>query len=199
MAGPAGDRPDYRGPMCCAARTATDLAEPPGPDRGRGEGAGPGGAAPPGHRPEDLVREFHLAFAVPIASDAPGVDRDRVHLRMDLVAEEFGELIGAVYGPGAQQVMRTAFLRARADDDGSRDTVAAADALGDLVYVLYGMALECGIPLPAVLAQIHAANMSKLGPDGRPLYREDGKVLKGPGYTAPDVAGVLRRAAAAPR
>ncbi len=145
------------------------------------------------------MREFHRAFAVPIASDAPGVDRDRVHLRMDLVAEEFGELIGAVYGPGAQQVMRTAFLRARADDDGSRDTVAAADALGDLVYVLYGMALECGIPLPAVLAQIHAANMSKLGPDGRPLYREDGKVLKGPGYTAPDVAGVLRRAAAAPR
>ena len=54
-------------------------------------------------------------------------------------------------------------------------------------------ALETGIDLPAVLAEVQRSNLSKLGPDGRPIYREDGKVLKGPGYFSPDVAGVLKR------
>ena len=75
-----------------------------------------------------------------------------------------------------------------ADDDGERDTAAAADALADLVYVVYGMALETGIDLAAVLAEVQRSNMSKLGPDGRPVYREDGKVLKSPGYIPPNVA-----------
>ena len=55
------------------------------------------------------------------------------------------------------------------------------------------MALETGIDLAAVLAEVQRSNMSKLGADGRPIYREDGKVLKGSGYFAPDVADVLRR------
>ena len=55
------------------------------------------------------------------------------------------------------------------------------------------MALETGIDLAAVLAEVQRSNMSKLGADGKPVYREDGKVLKGPGYFAPDVAEVLRR------
>ena len=87
--------------------------------------------------------------------------------------------------------VEAAYARAVADDDGERDTVAAADALADLVYVVYGMALETGIDLAAVLAEVQRSNMSKLGADGRPVYREDGKVLKGPGYFPPDVAGVL--------
>ena len=66
-----------------------------------------------------------------------------------------------------------------------------ADALADLIYVVYGMALETGIDLAAVLAEVQRSNMSKLGSDGRPVYREDGKVLKGPGYFPPDVGGVL--------
>src|SRR5699024_11474493 len=79
-----------------------------------------------------------------------------------------------------------------ASDDGTRDVVETADAIGDLVYVLYGMALECGIPIADVLAEIQDSNLSKLGADGRPLLREDGKVLKGPGYRRPDIARVLR-------
>ncbi len=71
--------------------------------------------------------------------------------------------------------------------------VEAADALADLVYVIYGMALETGIDLAAVLAEVQRSNMSKLGADGRPVYREDGKVLKGPGFFSPDVAGILSR------
>lgn len=53
------------------------------------------------------------------------------------------------------------------------------------------MALEMGIDLAKVLAEVQRSNMSKLGEDGKPIYREDGKVLKGPGYFRPDVAGVL--------
>ena len=144
-----------------------------------------------GRDPEALVREFHQTYAMPIAEDAPSVDRERIHMRMALIAEEFSELMTAVYGERAGQLVDEAFGAAVATDDHSRDVVETADALGDLVYVIYGMALETGIPLPAVLAQIQASNLSKLGADGTPIYREDGKVLKGPGFFPPDVAGVL--------
>jgi len=146
-----------------------------------------------GRDPEALVREFHDTYALPVEHGVPGVDRERVHMRMALIGEEFAELMSAVYGDVAGRLAEAAFTEGVAADDGARDTVAAADALADLVYVIYGMALECGIPLPAVLAEIQASNLSKLGADGRAVYREDGKVLKGPGYFPPDVAGVLAR------
>ena len=78
-----------------------------------------------------------------------------------------------------------------AADDGTRDTVETADALADLIYVIYGMALETGIDLASVLAEVQRSNMSKLGADGKPVYREDGKVLKGPDYFPPNVEAVL--------
>lgn len=62
-----------------------------------------------------------------------------------------------------------------------------------VVYVAYGTALSYGIDLDAVLAEVHRSNMSKLGADGRPIHREDGKAMKGPGYTPPDIAAVLGR------
>lgn len=148
-----------------------------------------------GRDPDALVRVFHATYELPIATGPAEVDRDRVHMRMALVTEELVELIAAVYGERAAARVDAAITAAVADDDGNRDTVGAADALGDLVYVIYGMALECGIPLPAVLAEIQASNLSKLDADGRPILRADGKVLKGPGYRPPDVAGVLAREA----
>ncbi|WP_127129264.1 bifunctional GNAT family N-acetyltransferase/nucleoside triphosphate pyrophosphohydrolase family protein [Georgenia sp. SYP-B2076] len=153
----------------------------------------PADGAPSARDPEALVRQFHQTYHLPVVADAPSVDRDRVHMRMALVAEELAELVEAVYGEAAGAEMAAAFTRAVAADDGTRDTVEAADALGDLTYVIYGMALECGIPLEDVLAEIQASNLSKLGADGRPIYREDGKVLKGPGFFPPDVVGVLAR------
>ena len=144
-----------------------------------------------GDDPEALVRRFHHLYGLPVRTDGPGLERESLHMRMSLVAEEFAELVGAVYGRAARARVEAAYARAVADDDGERDTVAAADALADLVYVVYGMALETGIDLAAVLAEVQRSNMSKLGADGRPVYREDGKVLKGPGYFPPDVAGVL--------
>lgn len=147
-----------------------------------------------GADPESLVRTFHEVFDIPVGDGTPDVRGGRVPMRMTLIAEEFAELVGAVYGAPAQKVMDRAFTRAIGLDESTRDIVATADALGDLVYVLYGMALECGIPLAHVLAEIQDSNLSKLGPDRRPLLREDGKVLKGPDFHDPDLESVLLRA-----
>lgn len=144
-----------------------------------------------GDDPEALVRQFHKVYGLPVRIDGASLDRESLNMRMSLIAEEFAELVGAVYGSAARGEIEVAFARAVAADDGSRDTVEAADALADLIYVIYGMALETGIDLAAVLTEVQRSNMSKLGDDGRPIYREDGKVLKGPGYFPPDVAGVL--------
>ncbi|MGC5616985.1 GNAT family N-acetyltransferase [Georgenia sp. Z1491] len=158
------------------------------------DGPAHGGPTMPDPRdPEALVRQFHATYELPVVTTGPEADVERVHMRTGLVVEEAAELVGAVYGRRAEEILVEAFARAVEADDGARDTVEVADALGDLVYVAYGMALECGIPLPAVLREIQASNLSKLGEDGRPIYREDGKVLKGPGYFPPDVDGVLRR------
>lgn len=141
--------------------------------------------------PEALVREFHTVYNLPIADDAPSVNRERVHMRMSLIAEEFSELVGAVYGKEARAAIEQAFQEALRRDDGTRDVVETADALGDITYVVYGMALEMGIPMARVLSEIQASNLSKLGADGKPIYRDDGKVLKGPGYFPPNIRRAL--------
>ncbi|MCI1675550.1 MAG: GNAT family N-acetyltransferase [Ancrocorticia sp.] len=141
--------------------------------------------------PEQLVRAFHRTYGLPIQTDTPNADRERVFMRMRLVAEEFSELVGATFGAQARATIEEAYRNAVAQDDHSRDTVEVADALGDLVYVIYGMALELGIPMRDVLAEIQASNLSKLGADGKPIYRPDGKVLKGPNYFRPDIRRVL--------
>ena len=146
-----------------------------------------------GDDPEALVRRFHRIYGLPVQTDGASLERESLNMRMSLIAEEFAELVGAVYGQAARTEVESGYRRAVAADDGARDTVEAADALADLIYVIYGMALETGIDLAAVLAEVQRSNMSKLGADGKPVYREDGKVLKGPDYFAPDVAEVLRR------
>ena len=84
-------------------------------------------------------------------------------LRQALIEEEVGELQAAA---------------------GAGDLVGVADALADIVYVAYGTAHVYGIDLDAVLDEVHASNMTKLGADGRPVRRADGKILKGPGLPA---------------
>lgn len=117
------------------------------------------------------VREFHHSFGLPVRAVPTGSVGDRqAALRQSLIAEEVGELADAVT---------------------AHDLVAIADALADIVYVAYGTAHTYGIDLDRVLDEVHSSNMSKLGADGRPVYREDGKVLKGPGFRPPDIAAVL--------
>lgn len=145
-----------------------------------------------GDDPEALVRRFHHVYGLPVQTDGASLQRESLDMRMSLIAEEFAELVGAVYGQAARVEIESSYRRAVAADDGTRDTVETADALADLIYVIYGMALETGIDLAAVLAEVQRSNMSKLGADGKPVYREDGKVLKGPGYFPPNVEAVLR-------
>ena len=146
-----------------------------------------------GDDPEALVRRFHHVYGLPVQTDGASLERESLDMRMSLIAEEFSELVGAVYGQAARAEIESSYRRAVAADDGTRDTVETADALADLIYVIYGMALETGIDLPSVLAEVQRSNMSKLGADGKPVYREDGKVLKGPDYFPPNVEAVLRR------
>lgn len=149
---------------------------------------------------ESQVREFHTVFGQPILETPTVPADDRVKLRLKLIAEEFTELLEATMFTGfmyAESVsskdlyvgeILESFIRT---EDTRVDLVKTADALGDLMYVIQGMALELGIDLPAVLAEIHRANLSKAGPDGKPVYNEIGKVTKGPNYSPPDIAKVL--------
>lgn len=116
----------------------------------------------------DMVKEFHKTFKHPVASHP--TTAARANLRIELIDEEFKELKQAI---------------------ASNDIIGIADALGDLEYVVNGAALEYGIYLPGVVAEIHRSNMTKLGEDGKPIYREDGKVIKGPNYEDPNLHEVL--------
>ena len=139
--------------------------------------------------PMELVQEFHRTYSMPIRSfDEPTLSYDRLDMGMSLIAEEFAELMGAVYGKRARAIIEAATASAVAADDGERDVIEAADALADLIYVIYGMAIESGMDLDSVLAEVQASNLSKLMPDGSVKLREDGKVLKGPNFFAPNIA-----------
>lgn len=120
------------------------------------------------------VTQFHRAFGAPVADAPKRLPLARADLRIALIDEERNELVEAIC---------------------ARDLVATADAVADLLYVVVGLAVECGIPVQAVWDEVHRSNMSKLGPDGKPIYREDGKVLKGPHYSPPDVMGAIVRGA----
>jgi predicted HAD superfamily Cof-like phosphohydrolase len=73
--------------------------------------------------------------------------------------------------------------------------VEVADALGDMLYILCGTIIEHGMQhkIEEVFNEIQKSNMSKLGADGKPIFREDGKVLKGPNYFKPDINSILNK------
>jgi predicted HAD superfamily Cof-like phosphohydrolase len=118
----------------------------------------------------EKVQQFHRAADVenPDYPQLPTYERQM--LREKLIEEEFWEL-------------KQAFSEG--------DVVAYADAVADLLYVVYGTADEAGIDVDAVFAEVHRSNMSKVGADGKVLRREDGKILKPDTYSPPDVESVL--------
>lgn len=119
------------------------------------------------------VADFHRAYDLPLRRvPTPEVGASQVRLRQALIEEEVAELAAA----GA-----------------AGDLVGIADALADIVYVAYGTAHVYGIDLDAALTAVHESNMTKLGADGRPVRRADGKILKGPDYQPPNIAALLHR------
>ena len=147
---------------------------------------------------EAAVRAFHVAFnhPHPTAYDTSPTTALR-ELRVRLIAEELIELAEAmgvdIYmnaGPHAKMIRNTV-LDVTCVVNEPIDFVETADALGDLQYVVIGTNVALAIPGDKVFAEIHRSNISKLGADGKPLYREDGKILKGPNYKPPDIKGVL--------
>jgi predicted HAD superfamily Cof-like phosphohydrolase len=122
----------------------------------------------------ELVREFHEVFGQAIAPGPSIGDGQLNDLRVALLDEELDELAVALQ---------------------HGDPVATLDALTDLQYVLDGAYLSLGFHAvkDAALAEVHRSNMSKLDSNGGPIYREDGKILKGENYSPPDLARVLER------
>lgn len=117
----------------------------------------------------DLV-EWHTKFGVPVVDRPTIAPSNRAKLRVELIREEFNELIDAIA------------LRSLPD---------IADAIGDLLYVVYGTGVEFGIPIAPVFNEVHRSNMSKVWADGTVHRREDGKILKPPTYSPAQVDVVL--------
>lgn len=148
------------------------------------------GRSTPPRAVAEQVREFHRVYDMVIGQGPARVDHPDMAMRLRLIAEEFCELVEASRGVEAGQIVR----RALSDVEKipvDADLIATADALGDLTYVIYGLAILANIPLDDVISEIHRSNMTKLGADGKPMKREDGKILKGPNFSPPNIGNVL--------
>ena len=100
--------------------------------------------------------------------DKPSLSSDKINkLRIDLIKEELEELIEAM---------------------NNKDLLEVADALTDILYVTYGAGQAFGIDLDKCFEEVQNSNMSKLGDNGKPIYNESGKVMKGPNYFKPDLS-----------
>jgi len=116
----------------------------------------------------EKVAEFMNAFGQDVETEPQWTSVSE--LRYNLIDEELNELREAL---------------------NERNLIEVADALTDLLYVVYGAGHSFGINLDKCFEEVHNSNMSKLGEDGKPIHREDGKVLKGPNYWSPDLRKVL--------
>lgn len=128
---------------------------------------------------EEALKQFHSTYSLvinekPIDFSFTDDDNDErlplFKLREELVREEYLEFVDA--------------------HDGD-DLVDLADAICDLVYVLVGTAVSYGIPFDKCFAEVQRSNMSKLGEDGKPIVREDGKILKGKNYSPPNLEKII--------
>ncbi|WP_299012844.1 nucleoside triphosphate pyrophosphohydrolase family protein [uncultured Polaribacter sp.] len=121
------------------------------------------------------VQKFHKAFGAGIKhKPTASIGEDRNLLRFNLMKEENEEYLEAAK---------------------NNDLVEVADALGDMLYILCGTIVEHGMQekIEEVFNEIQRSNMSKLGEDGKPIYREDGKILKGPNYFKPNIKEILEQ------
>lgn len=120
---------------------------------------------------ERALRDFHAAFGLAM-SDVPlaRVPEKTRKLRESLIEEEYKELQEALDAEDLEQICKESC---------------------DLLYVVIGLMVAYGVPIDRCFDEVHRSNMSKLGPNGRPIYREDGKALKGPDYSPADLKKIL--------
>ena len=119
------------------------------------------------------VKEFHKVFNLDFLEvPKANIGHEKNKLRFNLMKEENEEYLNAA---------------------NNNDLIEVADALGDMLYILCGTIIEHGFQykIDEIFNEIQNSNMSKLGNDGKPIYREDGKVLKGPNYFKPNIEKIL--------
>ena len=116
------------------------------------------------------VKTFMETFGQMVRTNPQFPDEKTMQLRYDLIKEELNEL---------EQAMK------------SKDLKEIADALTDILYVTYGAGFAYGIDLDKCFKEVQRANMSKLGKDGKPIFNEKGKVMKGPNYSEPNLKQFL--------
>lgn len=123
----------------------------------------------------ECVEEFHRIYKLGISDSPIGkLENGKEKLRFDLMKEENEEYLEAAR---------------------NGDAVEVADALGDMLYILCGTIVEHGMQdiIEEVFEEIHKSNLSKLDENGNPIYREDGKVIKGPNYFPPDIEKIVKK------
>jgi len=143
------------------------------------------------------VMEFHRVYDQPIGR-VPAVPDDKtIALRVSLIGEEFCEMLDAIYPDTASQngeikIIRDQIQRLLVLGKPNVDLPELVDAWADLDYVVEGSRLMFGVNGEPVAAEVQRSNLSKLGADGKPVRREDGKVMKGPNFTPPDISACLK-------
>ncbi len=116
------------------------------------------------------VKTFMTTYSQDVKEKASFPEKQIVQLRIDLIEEELNELKAAI---------------------NNNDIVEVADALTDILYVTYGAGHSFGIDLDKCFDEVQKSNMSKLGEDGKPIYNDSGKVMKGPNYFAPNLKKII--------
>ena len=122
----------------------------------------------------NAVKLFHETYGLGVSTEMKAdLGKLKNELRFNLMKEENEEYLEAVENNDIEEI---------------------ADALGDMLYILCGTILEHGLQhkIEEVFDEIQRSNMSKLGQDGKPIYREDGKVMKGPNYFKPNFSAILK-------
>ena len=119
----------------------------------------------------EKVKDFMDVFRQEVKTKAEFPDINTSALRLKLIKEEYKELVESME---------------------QQDLIGVADALTDLLYVVYGAGLAFGINLDECFDEVHRSNMSKLDSNGNPIYREDGKVMKGPNFFEPNLEKIIR-------
>ena len=123
----------------------------------------------------ECVEEFHEIYKLRNSKNPIGkIENEKEKLRFELMKEENEEYLEAAE---------------------KGNVIEIADALGDMLYILCGTIIEHGMQnvIEEVFEEIHKSNLSKLDENGKPIYREDGKVIKGPNYFPPNIEKIMKK------